>query len=150
MRTSRKLSIVLVVSLALNLFLGGTFASHWMFGDEGRRGSFRGPMHHAAAPQKLGEAHQGMVDEIWQQHRPLIRENIGDMRQARRVVRNALIADPFDRKALDTAYAALHQRLLVACSAMAKTLGDVAENYRLLSDKLISKRALGVFDIVAI
>jgi hypothetical protein len=79
----------------------GTFASHWMFGDEGRRGSFRGPMHHAAAPKKLGEAHQGMVDEIWQQHRPMIRENIGDMRQARRVVRNALIADPFDREALD-------------------------------------------------
>ena len=127
MRTSRKLSIVLAISLALNLFLGGTFVSHWMFGDTWKRDGFRGPLHHTAAREKLGSEHQGMVDNIWQQHRPMIRENVGAMRAARRVVRNTLIADPFDRKALDKAYADLHQRLLEARSSMAKSIGDVAE-----------------------
>ncbi|MBT7771912.1 MAG: periplasmic heavy metal sensor [Rhodospirillales bacterium] len=127
MRTSRKLSIVLTISLALNLFLGGAFVSHWMSGDTGKRGGFRGPLHHTAAREKLSSEHQGMVDNIWQQHRPMIRENIGAMRDARRVVRSTLIADPFDRTAMDNAYADLHQRLLEARSAMAKTIGDVAE-----------------------
>jgi uncharacterized membrane protein len=127
MRTSRKISVVLVISLALNLLFGGAIASHWMFRGDGSKGGFRGPLHHTPARGKLGSDHQGMVDKIWQQHRPMLRENIGTMREARRVVRDMLIADPFNRKALDAAYLDLHQPLLEARTAMATTVGNIAE-----------------------
>lgn len=55
------------------------------------------------------------------------RENIHATRDARRHVYDALIADPFNRPALDIAYADLHKHLLKARTGMAKTLGDIAE-----------------------
>jgi uncharacterized membrane protein len=126
MRISRKLSIILVISIALNLLLGGSIASHWLFRGDSVTAGFRGPLHHTAAREKLSGGNQAKVDQIWHQRRAIHRENIHAMRDARRHVYDAIVADPFDRSTLDIAYADLHQRLLKARTGMARTLGDIA------------------------
>ena len=97
MRISRKLSIILVISIALNLLLGGSIASHWLFRGDSVTAGFRGPLHHTAAREKLSGGNQAKVDQIWHQRRAIHRENIHAMRDARRHVYDAIVADPFDR-----------------------------------------------------
>ena len=55
MRISRKVSIILVISVALNLLLGGSIASHWLSRGDGSMASFRGPLHHTAARETLSD-----------------------------------------------------------------------------------------------
>ncbi len=126
MRLSRRLAVVLAVSLALNLFLGGMITAHWLL---------RGPPPHErggrffdrhAALQAIGEEHRALVESIWARNEPELRERMHAVRAARREVRRQLMSDPLDREALALAHESLAARAQEAHARMRANIAEIA------------------------
>lgn len=128
--------IVLVVSLGLNLFLGGLMAGRW----------FSGPPHrpHVAAMQgergaagEPGRILQRMASTLPPEHRPAFEAAIAkhhdrvvqaasQAREAREHVRDILRKEPFDRAALDDAFGKLRTSNLALQTEIQVTIADAA------------------------
>jgi uncharacterized membrane protein len=102
MRISRRLAVILAVSVGLNLFLGGVMTAHWLFnGDRSPRE--RSFFQREAARADLSAPHRKTVDAIWDRHRPAMRGHIRALRESRREVRRLLKAETLDPDALAAA-----------------------------------------------
>src|SRR5262245_60644321 len=106
--------IVLVVSLGLNLFLGGLMAGRWFSGPPHRPHAAATPGERGAAGEP-GRILQRMAATLPPEHRPAFEAAIAkhrdrvveaatQAREAREQVREVLRKEPFDRAALDTAF----------------------------------------------
>ena len=110
MSRARILYGVLIVSLGLNLLMGGmavgrAFHPHggWFEDDRGRGGHWskdQGDLPDGPAPRWMrrmfGESGKPFLDEAWQNHAAEIGDLRDEMRAARTAVREALEARPFD------------------------------------------------------
>ena len=100
---SKRWAIVLFSSLALNLFIGGVFVSHWAFHghDVARSHAFglRGASRH------MDEDTRAAMRRMWSGHADEMRPLWQAMRQARQETIEAIGAEPFDKAALKTALA---------------------------------------------
>ena len=144
MSTSRRLAYLLIVSLAVNLFLGGLYAGQWL--EDWRRGpDFRhlGPMrfHFGAFVDDLPRDAQVMARDAVERHRGELRAAIGGLRQARRDARAALRAEPFVPQDLEAALSALRQHAGEAHLAMHRAMLELTpklspEGRRALADSL--------------
>lgn len=114
MNATKKMGLVLLVSLMLNAFAAGAlFNDWWRDDDPPAAGPAKPPgWHRKDIPPALAEMFAPPVGER--------RERFGDefqaVRQARRAVREALLANPFEPDALAEEFA----RLRAAESALAK------------------------------
>lgn len=109
--------ILLVASLAFNLFLGGILVGGWFAGraamppDDGPPGHFEPPTQPfrrlvaALSPEARIEARR-----IFGEHRSDIRGDFAALHQARLATARALLAEPFDPAAASAAFAELRQR----------------------------------------
>ena len=95
-------SVVLIASLALNLFLGGRFFAHRIMG----------PPHglEAMLPHLIEDIGSGLappdrevLQKVFQAHEADIKTRANDLREARDHIRDAMQTDPFDRDALNAA-----------------------------------------------
>jgi hypothetical protein len=109
-RTAR---IALLLSLALNLALLVFVAWHhgpWRDADRGRHAP---PLPHLFDVRALRRAippeREGAVRPIFEVHRPQMRARLHDLFAARGDVREAIAAEPFDRSALESAFARLRE-----------------------------------------
>ena len=104
-RWSRRLGIVLLLSLALNLFLGGVIVSQWMF-EPASIIDDRGPrfINRRAGLDALDPENREKVEAIWRADRREFRAAWRAMRKSRRSVKAALTSEPFDREAFDSAH----------------------------------------------
>jgi uncharacterized membrane protein len=121
--------LILIASLALNLFAAGAFATA-LLADRGpvaglrrpgRAGQLMGMPNPRQLRAALAEPGDRALDELLGRHGPGIRQRIGDLRAARRDVAEAIRAEPFRRAALDDALAGLRAReaeVAVATQAM--------------------------------
>ncbi len=142
--------LLLIVSLAANLFLGGVFAGGfieaWRQDPEpshGRPPPFR--LHMGGMLERLPEDARGQAHDVMERHRGRMRGSVGEMRQARREVAAALAAEPFEPNRLETALAELRRRGGAAQAAMhgamAELAGDLGpEARRALAEGLAHRR----------
>lgn len=95
---TRTLSVVLFVSLALNLFLAGTMVGRW-----GGPGGHGGEGRHWGAKfwlsQALGADAAPKVEAMWEARRAKLEPMREAARQSHRAIKTALSADPFDPNA---------------------------------------------------
>lgn len=126
MRTTRRLSIALLASLALNLFLGGMLSSQWIFADRHDRPRHVGRFDREGARAAIGEQHRAAVDAIWQRHKTALRGRVREVREVRRRLRQQLVAEQLDQAALAQTYEELHARGLAARNLLGKPLAEIA------------------------
>jgi uncharacterized membrane protein len=95
-------SILLVASLALNLFFGGMFVARHAFGPP------RGP--DAMLSRLIDELGSGLSDadratlqDVFESHAAAIKARAGEAMHARAGIRAAMVAEPFDAGALTAA-----------------------------------------------
>ena len=106
------LSIALFVSLALNVFVAGWAVGHGF----GPRGGPGGP---DEAGLRIGiervlrvlpAEDRQVVRGLFEERRPLIRQQFEALREARKKVADVLRAEPFDQAAFEQAYGEMRQR----------------------------------------
>ena len=110
---SRTARIVLLLSLALNLallvFVGW---HHGPWRDEGR-GRHAPPLPHLfdlrALRRVIPPEREAVVRPIFETHRPEMRTRLHELFAARGDVRRAIEAEPYDRSALESAFARLRE-----------------------------------------
>lgn len=124
--------LLLIVSLALNLALGAglgwwAWQNHRSQNMSSMRGGGR-PMFH---PDALRGALQGdrgeLVDRVLAHHRERMRRQIQDLRQARREVQAAMLAEPFEREQLDTAFSNLRVAETMTATEAHALVADLVE-----------------------
>ncbi len=142
--------LLLIVSLAANLLLGGIFAGGfieaWRRGPEaadGRPPPFR--LHMGRLLEHLPEAVRDDAREVMERHRGEMRGSVRAMRRARREVREALAAEAFDPARLEAALAELRTRGSGAQAAMHGAMLELAssltpEARRALAEGLARRR----------
>lgn len=81
-----------------------------------------------ALKQALPEARHADLDAALQSHREAIRARIGTLFDARRAVRAAILAEPFDRAALDAAFTTLREAEAATAAEAQAMVGDVLED----------------------
>jgi uncharacterized membrane protein len=121
-RPRRWLNIVLVGSLALNLFLAGILAAGWMrhHGSRDWRGGPPGMM--ALLHGVGGEA----ARDAREAHRAVLRERIDAVRAARGALAQRLAAEPFDAAAFEAALDDLRSRSGEAQGAFHEAFAAIA------------------------
>ena len=123
---------LLLASLAINLVLATWFVVHapWRHAPGGPEGR------HAPVPQfidlrsfrrVLPEDRQGVIDAVFAEQRAGLRERIRALFDARRDVRDAMRAEPFDRATLDAAFERLRVAETDAALRTQAMLGDVLQ-----------------------
>lgn len=117
----------LLVSLGLNLFLGGMVTARWAApGEPGRGWDRRGFNPHAASdalPPELRDEVRG----FWKEQRRANREKMRAARDARRAMFEVLTADTFDPEKLRAAHQALLDRTIDARRAVGEATIAIAE-----------------------
>ena len=126
MSPSRRLSIALLASLALNLFLGGMLTSQWIFAERHGRPHHVGRFDREGARAAIDEQYRAAVDAIWRRHKKALRGRFREMREVRRRLRQELLAEEFDQAALARTYEELHARGLAARNLLGKPLAEIA------------------------
>ena len=129
---SRTARVLLLTSLVLNVVLGvalavaAPWADSQRDGARGRHGGvFPGLIDPRALRAALAPERQGALDTVLQTHREAMRTHLGALFEARRDVRAAIVADPFDRAALDVAFARLRDAETATANEAQALLGDV-------------------------
>lgn len=129
---SARWRVVLVVSLALNLFALGALSTAWLgprpWGRilrEGPRPSVLGMPNPRQLRAALPERDRPVLADALRAHGPEIRRRIRDLVAARAEVAEAIRAEPFDRDRLETAMATLRERETAVAAATQGMLVDV-------------------------
>jgi Spy/CpxP family protein refolding chaperone len=121
---SRRLQVLLAVSLALNLFFLGATAARFLapghFADRRNNGA-----HTFLQRSGLDEA-RPEVRELVQQHRNGVRQLMHELESARIEVRDALSAEPFDPARLAVAFESVRTRTAALQQDMQTTMTNVA------------------------
>ena|SRR5262245_13654394 len=115
---SRPVRLLIVGSLALNLFGIGAIAADaimddghgGLFGGHGRPPRFMGLPSPRELREVLPEADRAKLDELLKANRDRFHQRLDAMFAARQRVADAIKAEPFDRANLVTAFAALREQ----------------------------------------
>ena len=115
---SRPVRFLLIGSLALNLFGIGAIAADAIMDRDGHGGLFG----HGRPPRFMGlpsprelrevlpESDQDKLKQLLEANRPQFRQRLDALFAARQDVADAIKAEPFDRAAVEIAFAALRER----------------------------------------
>ncbi|HZF36349.1 MAG TPA: periplasmic heavy metal sensor [Candidatus Angelobacter sp.] len=115
---SRPLRLILVGSLALNLFGIGAIAAdaimdrngHGGLFGQGRPPRFSGLPSPRELREVLPESDQAKLDKLLEANKAQFHQRLDELFAARQVVADAIKAEPFDRAKLETAFTALRER----------------------------------------
>jgi uncharacterized membrane protein len=124
----RQFGIILIVSLAANLFLAGLVAGDWIMGRVGPRPPFGPATNFGWMRHAIGSDAEKIIEPVMQQHRDAMRRQMEGVRATRRDVGAALTAEPFDRARLESALARLRSQAAEAQTAFHGTFVDVVSN----------------------
>lgn len=138
---SRGMRVLVLASLLLNVALVAALVLlvPRLHDRDGGRHERRPPAFPAlfdprALKQALPEARHPALDSALQSHREAIRGRLGALFEARRAVRSAIVAEPFDRAALDAAFVQLRDAETATAAEAQAMLGDV------LADSTVAER----------
>jgi uncharacterized membrane protein len=124
----RNCTVVLFVSLALNLFLAGMLGAGWVKRD-GAHSTGREPgpsemLFHAR--EALGQGQHPRLRSVLDARRPALVEHRRAMRAARDEVRQSLESEPFDPERLSQALAALRRETTSSQAVLHESLVELA------------------------
>jgi uncharacterized membrane protein len=124
MPSPRFMGVIVLVSLAANLFLAGLLAGDWL------RGRFNPPpyaasMNFSAMRHALGPEAGAVIEPVMRQHREMMHRQVDAVRAARREVGAALAAEPFDRTRLEESLSRMRGRGMEAQAAFHAVFVDV-------------------------
>ena len=130
-RRRRWRSILLIVSLALNLFLVGLLAggrlADWRHPDPVAGGVF-GPGAVSRLMRELPESVRVDARQLFIERRPEIRRRMRALGDARRDAYHALTAEPFDQQAFADAMAVVRERTLNLQESVQAVLIDLSDD----------------------
>ena len=132
MRLSRRLSILLLISLGGNLFLSGMLFTQWLAATPP---DMTGPFNRHAAVAALSEEQRQVVERIWQRHEAKAGERVKAAREVRRRIRRQLEADPFDRAALEQSFVELREAMVPLGIQLFGTIVEIADSLPLAERK---------------
>jgi uncharacterized membrane protein len=129
---SQRMRILVIASLALNVFGIGAIAADTIMGQDGRGGLFwycRPPRFMGVpSPHELREvlpdSDDAKLDQLLQANRTRFHERLEALFAARQQVADAIRAEPFERAKLETAFAALREREEAMASGSQAWLAD--------------------------
>ncbi|MEO5334345.1 MAG: periplasmic heavy metal sensor [Magnetococcus sp. YQC-5] len=112
----RLVLVILLVSLAINLFLSGLVVAWWMEDYKRTAPSSVQGNHFMAGFGMLNTdvAHRPEVVAVWNRRESSVRSSMRALRAAQQRVRETLQADPWDADSLSKALAELRQRIGVS------------------------------------
>jgi uncharacterized membrane protein len=147
MPSTRKLAIVLAISIGFNLFLGGAIASAWLvkrqYGDAPPpRAGMAGDFDFRGGLAALGGEARPLAREIRREYAPRLREAGQAMHDARREVGGMLRADEIDTAELDKALAELRKRADEAQMVMHGVLMEAMMNLTPEQRRIFLKAAM--------
>jgi uncharacterized membrane protein len=133
-RAGKWLAVALTASLAVNLFLGGIYASRWFMHSPGRMaeralgaGGERGmPAFLERMAESLPPGERAKLTAAITKHQSEIASNGAAVREARRQVRDVATAENFDRAAAEKAFGDLRERSMRFQRSLHETLIDAA------------------------
>jgi uncharacterized membrane protein len=136
---TRWLTIALVISVGINLLILGAIAGHYLSGhrhmwshagmtqaDAGRTGDRPGDMVIQRMIEALPPDNRPTLETAVAGHRARLTEVGRAVREARMKVRDAMVAEPFDRTKLDAAFAELRARSQELQTAVHTAVADAA------------------------
>lgn len=135
MTRTRWLILVLLVSLAANVFVGGLAIGRWA--DHGWQGGQHMRSWHADVPdgpgprwlrRMVGEEGLPVLGEVWQRHEAAIDPLREQSRAARNAVTEALGAEPFDREAYAAALDAMRHSMEAMHEATHTAMIDLVDS----------------------
>ena len=123
-KVPRVIWLALAASVALNTFALGVFAARH-FGPRERSGRDVGPraFMHQSGLRKAGPE----VQAILREHKGEIRERMHALRDARKQVREALKAEPYDPARAEAAFAQMRERNALMQTDMHAVLSELAK-----------------------
>lgn len=125
MRLSRRLSILLMLSLGMNLFLAGVLVTQWL---AGRPMEVAGPFNRDAAHAALSDDYRRVVKDIWERNQPIVRGHLYEAREIRRQIRQQLNADVLDKEGLETSFMTLRDTMVPLSVRIFATVVEIAES----------------------
>jgi len=121
---SKTWAVVLFTSLAINLFVGGVFVSHWVShgGNVERSQVFglRGTSRH------MDEDTRSTMHRLWSQHAKNMKPFLKAIRQSRKIAVDTIGAEPFDKISLDEALASMRTASTASQKAFHSAFVDAA------------------------
>jgi len=131
----KSVRLLLIASLALNLFVVGAVATSWIaghgwsfgLGAERQRVRLIGLPSPRQLRAILPERDHPALEALRDQHRPEIRPRLRALIEAREQVAAAVRAEPLDRPALEAALAHLRETEIVAAGSVHEMFADLME-----------------------
>lgn len=132
-RNANAIAVALLLSLGVNLFLGGMMTGRLL------HGGFGGPhMERMGGAGQVDWIVKRIAEDLPEAQRDVFRDAMGgrkdqlvamgkELRDAREAVKAAIEARPFDRAVYDQAAAAMGQRQLAFGTELADAVGDAIE-----------------------
>ncbi|MEX1037024.1 MAG: periplasmic heavy metal sensor [Sneathiella sp.] len=107
MRISRQkfLSAALVLSVAVNIIIGGFLVTQWIDHDGDKRRHDRFHFDRKAAISVLDEKEQEKIQQLWKDNRGSLRPFFREFRQHRETLAELFSAEPIDLVAINQTYA---------------------------------------------
>lgn len=140
--------LALLLSVVLNVLLGAMLAGGWLQHERGRGPGGAVRMPRAETLERvLPESDHAALAAAYERHRPQVRASFHAMRQAKREVRAALNATPYDGDRLARALAEMRKHETRVAEAVHALLADVSANVsdqgRAAVAKLVTSRRFG-------
>jgi uncharacterized membrane protein len=134
--SSDRLRLILLISLALNLFGLGVATAHWVRpriappadGFTAGPGEAQGLAMLFRAAEVVGDPNNPRLRQLMDTHRQELTEHRNKVRATQQQVRSSLSAQPYDPQALELALSALRDETLSAQSAMHGALLEFARD----------------------
>ncbi len=117
-RRSRLWSVVFIISLGLNLFVGGLMIGHAVLGRSDFGIVRSSPYNVFWAGRAAGPEARALVREIWETHREEIRVSVAALRNSQQNVVHNLSLGELDNEALQAALAELRSRTMESQAIM--------------------------------
>lgn len=141
----RGLTILLMLSLAANVFLGGFLAGRWFGGPHPHRMVVHGQMDRGAGmfrdTRVLSEEGREAFHGVFKERRDDLRPSFREMRRLRDEFGAALAADPWDRARVEKAFADLREVEMSHQAAFSATLIDAFEKLSAADRKALVEAA---------
>lgn len=115
-RTTKILAVSLLLSMTVNVFILGVWAGRFARRGQGRSPDTMAEQLDSSAPMK----------RIWRKQRALLQPRREAVDEARRQVRDALVAEPFHPEQLEASFGTLRAETTSAQLALHRALVDAA------------------------
>lgn len=124
MRMTRRLSVLLMISVGINLFLAGMLVTQWL---TAAPMDMAGPFNRHAAEAALSKEHRAVAQRIWAENHSAMLDKLRKARRVRQDIKRQLDAETFDKPALEQSFATLRDIMVPVGTDIFATVVEIAE-----------------------